>query len=109
MGAHDADLAEDRVAGRPGNDREQVRRRIGDEVAQRTPVAMSAAISGAPSGTGRDSSAGPIAASQPTAMTQPRTEIGPIIRLEREDASVAIAHDRAAQRPPRIATIERGV
>jgi hypothetical protein len=42
-------------------------------------------------------------------MTQPRTDRGPIIRLDREEARVAMAQDRAAPRPPRIATIERAV
>jgi hypothetical protein len=48
-------------------------------------------------------SAGTSAASQPTAITQPRTDSGPIIRLVREEASVAVAHDNAARKPPRIA------
>ena len=56
--------------------------------------------------TGVESRAGPIAASQPTAITQPRTDNGPIIRLEREEASVAMAHDNAAAKPPRIAIVE---
>ena len=42
-------------------------------------------------------------------MTQPRTDIGPIIRLDLEDARVAMAHERAAPRPPRMATIEARV
>ena len=45
----------------------------------------------------------------PTAMTQPRTDIGPIIRLDRDEARVAMAHERAAPRPPTIATIEASV
>ena len=60
---------------------------------------------GRSSATGRASRAGTIAVTRPTAMTQPRTEIGPIIRLDRDDARVAMAHDMAAPRPPRIATI----
>src|SRR4029079_4711039 len=94
------------------------------------PVATRPAIWGRPRSIGLEIIAGTRAAIQPTAITQPRTEMGPIIRIEREDAgacitqrkergpiirieredaSVAIAQDRAAPRPPRIATMERGV
>jgi len=48
-------------------------------------------------------SAGNRATANPTVMTQAMTEIAPIIRLERVDTTVAIAQDRAAPRPPRIA------
>jgi len=38
--------------------------------------------------------------SSPTIMTQARTDIGPIIRLKRDEHSVAMAQDVAAPRPP---------
>jgi hypothetical protein len=36
-------------------------------------------------------------------MTHARTTLEPIIRLDREEARVAVAHRTAAARPPRIA------
>src|SRR6185503_14318737 len=41
----------------------------------------------------------------PTIITHARTGPSPIIRVEREEHSVAVAHAKAAPRPPRIASI----
>ena len=62
-----------------------------------------------PRGTGAATAAGPTDTIRPTIITQARTENAPIILLERDDASVAIAQDSAAPRPPTIASIEREV
>ncbi len=45
----------------------------------------------------------------PTTMTQARTTRDPIIRLEREEARVAVAHRMAAPRPPTMAITGRSV
>jgi hypothetical protein len=47
--------------------------------------------------------AGTIPTLKPTIITQARTELAPIIRLERDEASVATAQEAAAPRPPTIA------
>jgi hypothetical protein len=39
-----------------------------------------------------------------TVITQPRTDQGPIIPLDRDEAMVAMAHEQAAAQPPRMAT-----
>jgi ribosomal protein S20 len=68
-----------------------------------TPTTTSPAICGMSSGIAVTRAAGPIEATSPTVITHEITENGPIIRLERDDESVAIAQDRAAPRPPTIA------
>src|SRR4051794_18821962 len=57
-----------------------------------------------PRATGCASAAGTIDTARPTTITQASTENAPIIRLVRDDARVAIAQQRAAPRPPTIAT-----
>ena len=71
-----------------------------------SPSTIKPATLGASRSIGVTSRAGTIATARPTAMTQPRTDHGPIMRLDRDDARVATAHEQAAARPPRIATID---
>ena len=47
--------------------------------------------------------AGTIATARPTIIIQASTELAPIIRLERDELSVATAQQTAVPRPPRIA------
>ena len=56
-----------------------------------------------PAGTPVATRAGSVT-TRPTTMTQARTELAGIVRLDREEQIVVVAHMTAAPRPPKIAS-----
>src|SRR3990172_12993452 len=53
--------------------------------------------------------AGTIETAKPTIITHASTELAPIIRLDRDEQSVATAQETAAPRPPAMAIIRRSL